>query len=77
MHTVPFHHSWLASAYALKGETERAAAELAEARRLDGGNLFTSIAHVEARIWRGVPKVRALAEATYFVGLRKAGIPEE
>jgi TolB-like protein/Tfp pilus assembly protein PilF len=77
MHNVPFHHSWLASAYALKGETERAAAELAEARRLDGGNLFTSIAHVEARIWRGVPKVRALYEATYFAGLRKAGMPEE
>jgi TolB-like protein/Tfp pilus assembly protein PilF len=77
MHTVPFHHSWLASAYALKGETERAAAELAEARRLEGGNLFTSIAHVEARIWRGVPKVRALYEATYFAGLRKAGMPEE
>ena len=25
----------------------------------------------------GVPKVRALFEATYFVGLRKAGMPEE
>jgi hypothetical protein len=25
----------------------------------------------------GVPKIRALFEATYFVGLRKAGMPEE
>jgi hypothetical protein len=24
-----------------------------------------------------VPKVRALFEATYFAGLRKAGMPEE
>jgi hypothetical protein len=29
---APFHHSHLASAYALRGEPERAAAELAEAR---------------------------------------------
>jgi hypothetical protein len=25
----------------------------------------------------GVPKIRALFEATYFVALRKAGMPEE
>jgi hypothetical protein len=25
----------------------------------------------------GVPKIRALFEATIFVGLRKAGVPEE
>jgi len=25
----------------------------------------------------GVPKIRALYEATYFAGLRKAGVPEE
>jgi hypothetical protein len=24
-----------------------------------------------------VPKIRALFEATYFAGLRKAGVPEE
>ena len=28
------------------------------------------------RNW-GVPKIRALYEATYFTGLRKAGMPEE
>jgi hypothetical protein len=30
-----------------------------------------------ARNYWGVPKIRALFEATYFVGLRKAGMPEE
>jgi adenylate cyclase len=40
MPTLPFLCSHLASAYALRGETERAAAELAEARRLSGGDLF-------------------------------------
>jgi adenylate cyclase len=77
--TVPFPRSRLASAYALRGETERAAAELAEARRLDGGDLFSSIAHVKADSIAGwaVPKIRALFEATYFAGLRKAGMPEE
>jgi adenylate cyclase len=78
MPTVPWHHSHLASAYALRGETERAAAELAEARRLNGGDLFSSIAHLKAGRWRSwVPKTRALFEATYFAGLRKAGMLEE
>jgi tetratricopeptide (TPR) repeat protein len=34
--TLVFVHRWLASAYALVGDTERAAAEIAEARRLNG-----------------------------------------
>jgi adenylate cyclase len=72
--------SRLAPAYALRGETERATAELVEVRRLSGGDLFSSIAHVKAggiySGW-GVPKVRALFEATYFAGLRLAGMPEE
>jgi TolB-like protein/Tfp pilus assembly protein PilF len=79
MPTLPLHRSRLASAYALRGETERAAAELTEVRRLDGGDLFSSIAHLKAfpGAWRGVPKTRVLFEATYFAGLRKAGMPEE
>jgi adenylate cyclase len=77
MPTEPFHHSWLASAYALKGETERAATELAEAQRLAGESSFSSIARVKAEGLWGVPKVHALFEATYFAGLRKAGMPEE
>jgi adenylate cyclase len=76
---APFPRSRLAAAYALRGETERAAAELAEARRLDGGDLFSSIAHLKdfPGAWQGVPKIRALYEPTYFAGLRKAGMPEE
>jgi len=76
---IPIHRNRLAAAYALRGETERAASELAEARRLSGGERFSSIAHLKASsgAWGGVPKIRALYEATYFAGLRKAGIPEE
>ena len=75
----PLGRSRLAAACALRGETERAAAELAEARRLTRGDLFSSIAHLKARpgAWLGVPKIRALYEATYFAGLRKAGMPEK
>ncbi|MBV8894437.1 MAG: adenylate/guanylate cyclase domain-containing protein [Acidobacteria bacterium] len=75
----PTGRSRLAAAYALRGETERAASELAEACRLNRGGLYSSIAHLKARPggWWGVPKIRALYEATYFAGLRKAGMPEE
>jgi tetratricopeptide (TPR) repeat protein len=78
MPAAPFPRSRLAAAYALRGETERAVAELAEARRLNGGDLFSSIAHLKTYPggW-GTPKTRALFEATYFGGLRKAGMPEE
>ena len=69
--------SFLASGHALKGDTERAAAELAEARRLVGDDRYASIARLRAADSWGVPKVRALVEATYFAGLRKAGMREE
>ena len=71
-----FAHAALASAYGLKGETDGATAELAEARRLRGEGSFSSIARLRANPF-GVPKIRAVLEATYFVGLRKAGEPEE
>jgi adenylate cyclase len=77
MLAVPIVRSALASAYALRGETERAAAELAEARSLNGGDLFSSIARVKSGWGWGVPKTHALFEATYFAGLRKVGMPEE
>ncbi len=67
----------LASAYGLKGATERAAAELAEARRLNRDGRFSSFARLKAAQSFGVPAVRALYEATYFAGLRKAGMAEE
>jgi hypothetical protein len=50
---------------------------LAEARRLSGDGRFASIARLQAARSLGVPKIRALYETTYFVGLRKAGMPEE
>jgi TolB-like protein/Tfp pilus assembly protein PilF len=76
---LPIPRSRLAAAYALRGETERAAAELIEARRVSGGDLFSSIADLKAHpgAWLGVSKTRALYEASYFAGLRKAGMPEE
>jgi tetratricopeptide (TPR) repeat protein len=74
----PHMRAQLASAYALNGESDRAAAELAEARRLSGDDRFSSIAHLRDVVgYWGVPKIRALFEATYFAGLRKAGMPEE
>jgi adenylate cyclase len=78
-----FPHAYLAAEYALKGELARASVELAEARKLAPDGRYSSIARLEAAgtiggpgYW-GVPKVRALFEATYFAGLRKAGMPEE
>jgi tetratricopeptide (TPR) repeat protein len=80
---APASRAWLASAYALEGESNRAAAELSEAQRLARDGRFSSIARLRAAgsiggpgYW-GVPKVQSLFEATYFAGLRKAGMPEE
>jgi tetratricopeptide (TPR) repeat protein len=75
---VPIFHSHLASVRALRGETDRAAAELDKARRLSSGDLLSSIAKIKADLGRTLsPKTRALCEATYFAGLRKARMPEE
>jgi TolB-like protein len=71
------HHCHLCSAYALKGNIERAAGELAEARRLSGDDRYSSLARLKAVVDFGVPSVHALYEATYFAGLLKAGMPEE
>ena len=78
-----FPYSFLAAIYALRGETVKAAASLAEARRLYPDGRYSSIARRKAQgvggspgYW-GVPKVAALFETTYFAGLRKAGMPEE
>jgi adenylate cyclase len=69
----------LAAVYGLAGETERAAAELAEAQRLSSDDLYSSIARFKAvrNFAAVIPKIRAIFEATYFAGLRKAGMPEE
>ena len=67
--------AWLASAYGLNGETERAATELAEARRLSSNDRYSSIARMKA-LGSSTPKARARLEAIIY-GLRKAGMPEE
>ena len=53
------------------------AAELAEARRLNPDDRYTNIARLQAVGYWGVPKIRALFEATYWAGLRLARMPEE
>jgi TolB-like protein len=73
----PIVHAYLASAYALKGETEHAVSELAEARRLSGDDRYSSIGRLKAVGYFRATKIRALYETTLFVGLRKAGMPEE
>jgi tetratricopeptide (TPR) repeat protein len=72
----PRSHAFLAAAYALKGYVERGAAELAEARRLSMDGRYSSIAHLKATEYFGTPRVQPIYEATFFAGLRKAGLPE-
>jgi adenylate cyclase len=72
---LPFVHAYLAAAFALTGEPERARAELAEAQRLSP--TYVSLSRVKKSVMYDDPKIRALAEATYFPGLRRAGLPEE
>jgi adenylate cyclase len=69
----------LASAYALNGEIERAAAQLAKARGLSPDDRYSSIARLkEIRNFEMLTaQIRALSETTYYGGLRKAGMPEE
>jgi hypothetical protein len=72
---LAFVHAYLAAGYALKGDTERAREELHEAQGLS--KAYLSLANVEKSNWYDNPEIRGLAEATYFPGLRRAGIPEE
>jgi tetratricopeptide (TPR) repeat protein len=73
---LPVVHAPLAAAYALRGEIERAAFELAAARRLAADDRFSSLSHFRSGRYFGVTSICALYEKTYFVGLRKAGLPE-
>jgi adenylate cyclase len=68
---------YLASAYALKGEAERATAELGEARNLSSEGQRWSVARARAGTRYETPEVRALAESTIYAGLLKAGMPEK
>jgi adenylate cyclase len=69
---LPFVHAYLAAGYATKGDTKRAAQELAEAQQLSTG--YASLAAVKKSIWYDNPKIRALADANYFPALRRAGL---
>ena len=70
----PGPHLYLASAYGLKGETEQAAAELAEARRLAGEGRLSNLAKMKEGGYVGVvPSVRALLDATFYAGCARPG----
>lgn len=71
---LPGPHAWLASAYALNGDMERATTELAEARRLSRDGRYDSIARYQASF--GSSSTNTLEETTFFAGLRLAGVPE-
>jgi TolB-like protein/DNA-binding winged helix-turn-helix (wHTH) protein/Tfp pilus assembly protein PilF len=75
--TFPLAYSFLGAAYALNGETERGAAELAETYRLSGRVWVSTIADMKVTGYWGPPKIRELYEQVYFAGLRKLGVPEE
>ena len=72
----PLPHAYLASAHALKGSGERAAAELELARKLCADDRYSSIARLKTIGPFGAPKISALFEATYLMGLRKAGLTD-
>jgi tetratricopeptide (TPR) repeat protein len=74
---LPWVHLRLAAAYGLQGEIERAAAEIAEAQRMDGHGRDFTIAHLKVPGFSSGTKTSALFDTTYFAGLRKAGMPEE
>ena len=74
---LPYVHVWLAFACALKGATEPAALELAEARRLTDEGSYASIARLRGDWIYGAPNIRTLLEETFLAGQRKAGMPEE
>ncbi len=66
-------HAWLASAYALDGDRERAGIELEQAWQR---GFHHTMEGLDRDPWYANPKIRALAEKTYFVGLREAGMPQ-
>ncbi len=71
---LPWVHLRLASAYSLKGETKRAAAELAEAQR--NGRHDLSIGRLKAGLLAPA-NMDPVFETTYYAGLRKAGVREQ
>jgi predicted Zn-dependent protease len=75
---ISFLRAYLASAYALNGEPQRAAAELEQRQKMS--QPLQSIARMRTRretVLRASPKLIALEEETFYAGLRKARLPEE
>ncbi|HEY1799087.1 MAG TPA: winged helix-turn-helix domain-containing protein [Stellaceae bacterium] len=72
----PQFRAFLASAYALTDNPERAAAELAEARRLVGDDRYSTLARLRDIEKWDTPAIHDRVEQTYFAGLRQAGMPE-
>jgi adenylate cyclase len=69
-------HAWLAGALALQGDLDEARAELAESIKLKPE--MNSLARIGALYpWNNHPEYRALAEKTFYAGLRRAGFPDE
>ena len=72
----PLHHAYLAAAYALKGEADRAAAELAEAQRLSRDGRYWSIAGLKELEYFGTLAFRPRYESICLAALRNAGMTE-
>jgi len=63
--------------YGVRFRADFYVAELTEACGLSSDNRYSSLVRLRARRVHLVPTIRALFEATYDVGLHKAGMPEE
>jgi TolB-like protein/DNA-binding winged helix-turn-helix (wHTH) protein len=73
---LPLIHSYLAAAHALNGDRERATAALAEAQRLSGNGGFDSLASIKGAAFFRPTTISDMLEASYFAGLRRAGLPD-
>ena len=71
---LPFVHAYLAAAYALVGDTERARRGLAEAQHLNPG--YASLAQVQKSSLYGKRQDPRLRRSHLFPGLRRAGMRE-
>jgi tetratricopeptide (TPR) repeat protein len=75
---IAFLRGYLVSAYALNGEPERAAAELEQRQKMSPPLRSIAVARTRLKtVLRASPKLIALEEEAYYVGLRKAGVPEQ
>jgi adenylate cyclase len=72
------HHGALAGALGLKGDIDEAQAEIAEMLKLKPEvNSVAKLRALQATTDGGDPRSQALREKTIYIGLRRAGFPEE